>query len=507
MNESRLYNSIRNIFFGLFNKILLIIMSFINRTFFIRYLSIEILGVSGLFSDILMMLSMADLGLNVAMSYSFYEPLAQNNQKKIIRLINFYKRIYSWIAGAVFIIGISITPFLNLIVNTDKEVVNLKFYYILYVLNSVCSYLLVYKSSIITADQKGYIVSEYSIIFSILKQFIQILILIFTKNYILYLIVGIVLLLLQNICISRRVDKLYPYIVGNDLKLNFNEKKEILKNIKSIFIYKVSGILLNGTDNTIISIFIGTIWVGIYSNYNLIINSLNSFIDILYSSVTASIGNIIASESAQKVYNVFRMMQSVSLILTYVTTVCFSLLINDFITWWLGESFTVNNLTVWAVVLNFYLAGVLHPIWSFREATGLYQKTKYIMLICAFLNIILSVLGAQYLGIAGVIFASALSRILTYFWYEPKLLFKDYFCERLYHFYFPMLLNFLLTIISIIFLKKVSELIIIDSLLGILLKSVAVGSFTMLVSIAVYHNTEGYSLLKNKIIKIIDKRS
>lgn len=247
-----------------------------------------------------MMLSMADLGFGTAMVYSFYKPLAENDHGKIAALIAFYKKVYNFIALGVAIIGLALVPFLEYIVNLDEKIPYIRVYYLFFLANTVLSYLFVYKTSIINADQKNYIVSKYQMLVNFGRVLFQSIFLLITKNYFIYLIIQVFATLANNIITSQKANKLYPYIKKSANKLDQAEKKNIYANMKSIFIYKISGVLLNGTDNIIISILVGTVWVGFYSNYNLVMNALNNFINIIYSSATASLGNVIISEKPKR---------------------------------------------------------------------------------------------------------------------------------------------------------------------------------------------------------------
>lgn len=219
-------------------------------------------------------------------------------------------------------------------------------------------------------------------------------------------------------------------------------KKQIFNNLKSVFIYKISGSLLNSIDNIVISMCISTVAVGLYSNYFTVTSSLTSFITILFTSLTASVGNLIVKESAEQRYQVFQLSQRISFWLSGFVTVCTFLLIPDFIQLWLGKSFDLGYAMSAAVALNLFFSTSMQPIWIFREATGLYRRTKYIMFVAAGINLVLSVLFAYKLGIPGVIFATILSRIVTYFWYEPKILFKEFFNQKVVGYYRDYFLMF-----------------------------------------------------------------
>ena len=504
-SESRKLNSIRNIIFGYGNQILTLVLSFISRTVFIQVLGEDYLGINGLFSDVLTMLSMADLGFGTAMVYSFYKPVAEQDEKRIAALIHFYKRIYNFIAVAVAVVGVMLVPFLKYLVNLDQGIPYLKIYYLFFLANTVISYLFVYKTSIINASQKNYLISQYQAIVNVVKTVVQIIALLIFHNYFVYLFINIVATLANNLIASHKAEQLYPEIRASHEELDAESKKSIFQNMKSIFLYKVSGVLLNGTDNTLTSIIVGTVWVGIYSNYNMIIAAVNNFINTLFSSVTASIGNVVVTEKSEKRYEVFKIMQIISLMIAAITTVVMYNLINDLIFVWLGDKFILNNQIVVAIMCNFYLGNILRPIWSYREATGLYMQTKYIMLITAGVNIVLSIAWGIMFGMSGILFASAVARLSTYFWYEPRLLFKNYFEEKVSGFYFSIIKNILLVIAMSAVIFWMGRNILIDTWGKLILKAIIVGIVTVVGVVGFYFKTKECKMLLEIVMGILKK--
>lgn len=504
-NKSRTYNSILNIFFSIGNQLVTLLLNFFSRSIFIKVLGVEYLGINGLFSDILMMLSLADLGLGSAMVYSFYKPLSERDNRKIAALINFYKKIYQFIALGVAVIGIILVPFLNFIVKVEKPIPNLKLYYILFLLNSVISYLFVHKTSILNADQKGYIISIYSTIINIIKIIIQIIFLIFTHNYIIYLVIQIISTLGNNIFIAHKANKTYTFI-NQDYELEKEEKLSIWDNIKSVFLYKISGVLLNGTDNILMSTIVGTVAVGYYSNYNMIIGTINKFITTAFSSLNASIGNLITDNDYEKRYSIFKLLQMVSFLVAGVCCTCIYILIDDFIRLWIGKEFVFDKFTLVGILSNFYLASVLPPIWSYREATGLFRKTKYVMLVTAIVNLILSVLLGIKFGVGGIIMASALAKLSTYFWYEPILLFKTYFNISAIKYFISHAFNLIVVIILTIISQYLYSGILVEGWSSFIIKSLICGIVTSIIYILLYIRTKEFKILLDRIKSITVKR-
>ena len=422
---SRIKSSSKNVFFGVFQQITTILLTFITRTVFIRYLEIELLGINSLFSNILTVFSIADLGFGTAIMYSMYQPMAEKNEKKISALMNFYKKIYTRVAIIVFIIGISLLPFLKYLIK-ENNIENISFYYLLFLLDSVVSYLYAYKVNIINADQKTYIIKRFTLFFHILKAIFQCLTIIIFRNFIVYILIQILTTISINIYGAYIAKKMYPFI-DNKEDISDDEKKNILKNVKSLFIYKVGGVILNNTDNILISTILGVAIVGYYTNYFTIVNSITSITTIIFSTITYSVGNMIATDLKEKQYSIFKKLEFMSTIIFSFSTICLYILLDDLITCWLGNTYLIDKFTVISVCINFYIIGILNSTVMFRDTTGLFNDLKYLMIVTAMLNIILSIVLGKLIGLCGIIVATAISRIVTNFWYEPYMLHKKYF--------------------------------------------------------------------------------
>ena len=343
MASGRVGNSLRNIIYRLISQGATVLLRFVSRTIFIYVLGVEYLGINGLFSEILQMLSLADLGFGTAMVFSMYKPLAEKDEYKLAQLVQLYKKIYTVIATVITIIGIGIVPFLKYLVNLDQDIPYLTVYYLLYLANTVASYLVVYKTCILNADQKNYLVSKYNTIFSLLSTIACAVFLVITKNFLIYLIVQVIFTYANNFYVSHVAQKLYPYISNKVEQLSKIEEKKIFDNVKSVFIYKVANTLVGSTDNTLISILIGTVTVGYYSNYTMIVNNIQMVINIIFSSVTASIGNLVVEKKAEKNYSVYKSMQFISYILSCISITGVYIMINDLIKVWLGEKYCSNS--------------------------------------------------------------------------------------------------------------------------------------------------------------------
>lgn len=456
MNESRTKKIGRNLVFAIIFQVVKIALVFISRIIFVKELGVSYLGVNGLFSNILSILSLADLGMTTTMMYSLYKPLAEKDEKRIVQYVNYFRKVYNLIALTVAAIGVILIPFLQYLVNLPENMPYIYLYYILILMNSVISYLFVYKTTLLSADQKMYIINKYDTIFQFLLFFMQTLILLVFKNFALYLIVNVICTLLSNFAKAREVDKIYPYLRYENIeKLPNIEIKNIFENLYSLFFYKLGGIIQTNTDNILISIFVGTIAVGYYSNYSTIILSITTFLTIVFNALKASIGNFVVEKTKDEQYRIFNLLEIYNFWLVGFCSICLFLLIPDFIRLCFGKEYILNNEILVSAVLYFYIANIRQTIWTFRETTGIFKKTRFITIITSTLNLIISIIFGYYFGIVGIISATILSAMLYSWWKEPQILFRDYFQKSPFLYYakhiFRFLLVFFICIITVFF--------------------------------------------------------
>lgn len=445
-NISRSTNSIKNIVSGISGQIISTVSNFISRTIFIKILGITYLGVSGLFGNILSILSLAELGISNAIIYSMYKPISENDKTTIAGLMNLYKKAYTIIGISIAIIGASLIPFLNFIIKDSPNVPNLKVIYILYLSNTVISYFFTYKRSIIIANQKEYIVTLYHYIFNFIQVLVQILILMISHNFILYLLLQILFTFITNISISIKADKLYPYLKDlDDYNLDKKSKSLIFNNIRSLFLYKIGGVILTGTDNIIISKFIGVSSIGIVSNYNLLIGTIQTLTSKIFSGITASIGSFNVKETPENKEFIFRVLNFFSFWLFSFCSICFWILCNPFIKIWLGgEEYILSNSILFILILNFYIYGMQNTNWIFRDTMGLFKNSKYVPLIASVLNLIISIVFAKKFGLVGVFWGTVISRLLTGIWFDPYIIYKHVFINTsIIKYYINYIVNFL----------------------------------------------------------------
>lgn len=426
MEESRTKNSVNNFKFGALTQVLNTLINFAVRTVFIKMLGAEYLGVNGLFSNILTVLSFAELGIGNAIIYSMYKPVAEANNEKTKSLMKLYKETYIIIGLTVLGIGILIIPFLNFMIKNPPNISeNLILIYLLFLINTSLSYFFTYKKSIISANQKEYIVNKYKLIFNIIKSILQIGFLIVTHNFIIYLIIQILCTFIENAFVSKKADKMYTYLKDENVQsIDKKEKNKIFKNVKALVMYKFGSVILNGTDNIIISKILGVVSVGILSNYTLIVNAVTSVLGNALAGFTASVGNLNATADKKQKESVFYDIMFITTWIYGFCSIALLILLNSFIKIWIGNSYLLQYSSVIAIVLHFYINGVQFAGYTYRTTAGLFIKGKNTPIIAAILNIILSILLGYKIGLTGILLATSISRLLTTTWFDPYIIHK-----------------------------------------------------------------------------------
>lgn len=422
---SRTFNSLRNVKFALGGQMIGLAVSFLARMVFVRYLSAEHLGLNGLFANILTMLSVAELGIGSAIIFSMYEPLSRGDETRLRSLMGLYRRAYLIIGIVVGVVGASLTPFLPYVVGELPSIPYVNVIYLLFVANSASAYFFSYKRAFLIADQKRYIATMYRYSFFVVLNMVQIAVLAVTANYVLFLAAQLVFTLAENIVVARRVDRMYPFLrVYPTPPLKHADRVVVTKNLKAMAFHRLGGVVVTGTDSVVMSVFAGVIAVGLYSNYLLITGGLTLVLGVVFSSVTASVGNLGVEGSEAKQLDTFWV---VDLAVTWsfgFAAIASLVLFNPFIELWLGSQFLFDMPVVLAIVAAFYLTGVRTSIWVFKDAKGLFWPDRFRPVVEVAVNLVVSVVLASRYGVIGVLIGTVVSTVIVCLPWEPWVLFK-----------------------------------------------------------------------------------
>lgn len=409
------------------------VMSFVLRKIFVIYLSKELLGLNGLLTSVIGALSIAELGIGEAINFSLYKPLANDDKEMVKSIMKLYQKLYLIIGFIIVGLGILFLPFLHLVVQESIPMSYVYKIYIIFLLDTFFSYCLAYSRNIISADQRDYIVTYIDSIAQVLITCVQIVILVLTKNYIIYLIVKIVIVVVKNYYLHQKSLKLFPYLKEkNSHPLTKEYLSNLFENVKALFVIKIASFCVVGTDNILLSAFETLASVGIYANYLSLLNIINRAFNTVFDKARASIGNYLETEDMESSYVLFKRLFFVNFILTSCTSIFTFVLINEVITLWLGTDFVWPIGVVAILICNNYSRYILQACEAFRGAAGLYSPkpfVKYLSLMEGIVNLVVSVgfIKIFNMGVYGVFAGTFVSTIVSTIgvpWIVYRFLFK-----------------------------------------------------------------------------------
>lgn len=509
MADSRTSNVFKNSGAGLLNKLIHIVVQFAMRTAFIHILGNEYTGISGLFTDILNVLSLMELGLDSSMVYALYKPVAQKDARRIKALMRFYRKAFTIIGITVLAAGVLCTPFLGYIV---KGVPNIKEdirgIFLMYVATSSFSYFLIYRTLLLSAHQKSRVTAKWRMIFYVLESIIEIILLLIFRQYYAYLIVHFLATVVRNIVLTRIVNKTYPeYVKKSDVALTKEERNKLFRDIACLTVYSTAGVVIYSTDSMFISAFIGTVEVAIIGNFNLIINSVRNVVQQIVNAAKPSIGNLAATSNTKKQELIFHRINFIAFLVCCFSCTCLFTLLNPFIgEIWLNESYKISMTVIAVLMVNLFIAIMVYPVESFRTANGLFTQGWARPAIMAVINITLDYFMGREWGIIGILLATTISRLSTQAWFDPYLVFRLVFKKSVKRYYLTYLSYFCITAFccaAAYFLGSV--LTVGNPFVSFLIKAIIAVSIPMIVVIPLFRKTDDFAYLRNMILQMYHK--
>jgi O-antigen/teichoic acid export membrane protein len=428
----RTKNATRNIIFGVILRAYQIIVPFLMRTAMIYLMGVQYLGLNSLFTSVLQVLNLAELGVGSAMIYSMYRPIAEDDNTTICALMKLYRTYYRLIGLIIAVVGCILTPFIPKLISGDiPQGINI---YILYLLNlgaTVLSYwLFAYKNSILQAHQRTDIVSKVTLITNTIQYVLQLFVLWIFKNYYLYVIVMLVTQALTNIVTAIMADKIYPQFKPKG-ELHKEEIHQINQKIRDLFTAKLGGVVVGSADTIVISAFLGLTTLAVYQNYYFIMNSICGFITVIFSAITAGIGNSLVTESSEKNYNDFKKFTFIICFILCICCCCFVGLYQPFMKLWVGKKFMLSFSFVILFCILFYCLE-LAMVWAtVKDAAGLWHSDRFRPLIGACANLIMNIVLVQVIGLYGIILSTVFSYIFISMPWLIHNLFKFLYNESL----------------------------------------------------------------------------
>lgn len=489
--KSRFYNAKRNILAAFVNKIISILLPFLIRTIFIQKIGIECLGLNSLFSSILSVLNLAELGFSTAVVYSLYKPIELGDLHTICALMNYYKHVYRKIGAFILIAGMAMMPFLPMLINGDiPDNINIYFLYMIYLFDSGISYLLfAYKQALPTAKQRTDIVTNVNSIVNIIASIAKLIILYIIPNYYLYVLIYPIATILSNLILSYNVDRAYPECkaAGEISKI---DRADIRKRISGLMIGKVCGVSRNAFDSIFVSAFLGLTETAMYNNYYLIISALTGLMLLLVTSITPSAGSSVVSETTKKNYQDMRRMNFLYMFFAGWCSVCLLCLYQPFMKVWVGEQYLFNYLSVFFFSLYFYVLKMGDIIGIYVDAAGIWWENRYRALLETVANILLNYILGKAFGIVGIIGATIISLYLFNHLYGASIDFRCYFKNgKKFQFYGDHLKYFGVTMVVAVMTIFICHFIHTSDILQFVLRMIICITVTPVLYLMIYRHT------------------
>ncbi|MGK4060622.1 lipopolysaccharide biosynthesis protein [Loigolactobacillus coryniformis] len=427
-HDSRIINSIRNSSVALLAQVVILLAQFSIQTVFVKTLGSEYLGANGLFSNILSFLSFAELGIGTAITYSLYKPISENNETDISAIMALFGKAYRLIGLFILIIGLIFSFAVPSLVDKNSSIPNIQLMFILYLGNSVISYFFTYKRTLIIANQQSYIDALNRVVFTAIQTILQVSFLLVTKQYVAFLLIQIIFTFISNLSISIKANKLFPYLKNKSVsKVNKEVKDSIKRNIAGAVVSKLGTIVAYSTDNILISKFLGLAVVGIYSNYMLILTSIQRITDQIFNALIASIANFSNTNTNKREEELFYNYMYLVAGIDYVLSTSIYFVVQPFIRIWAGESYLISNITVLLLFINWSINMMRNSITSFMSVHGLYWENRWKSLMESSVNLVvgLVLITTTNLGINSVIIGTLTANILINMWWEPIILISN----------------------------------------------------------------------------------
>lgn len=414
MKIERTKNATRNIIFGLILKIYQIFVPFLMRTAMIYCLGVEYLGLNSLFTSVLQVLNLAELGVGSAMVFSMYKPIAEDDNEKVSALMNLYKLYYRAIGLVILALGLILCPFINVFIKSGVPAdINV---YVLYLMNlsaTVLSYwLFAYKNCLLNAHQRNDISSKIALVTNTILYGVQFFILFFVKNYYYYVWAIIIMQVIVNIVTAKQVDRMYPQFKAKG-KLSKAEIKIINGRVRDLFTSKIGGLIVNSADTIVISSFLGLKVLAVYQNYYYILTAVIGFIGVAFGACTAGIGNSIIVETEEKNFNDLNKFTFIVSWIAGVCCCCFLCLFQPFMELWVGKGLMLGFSAVICFCIYYFVFEINALLNLYKDASGIWHEDRFRPLVTAVSNLAMNLIMVQFWGIYGIILSTVLSMVFV----------------------------------------------------------------------------------------------
>lgn len=506
----RTQKAMKNMKIAMLYQMSVLLFNFIDRKLFVHILGVEYLGIHGLFTNMISMLALAELGVGTAIIYNLYAPLARGDEEEVALLMKIYKKLYIGIGAIIGILGLLSAAFLPwLIKETSLEMSYIRSVYLIFVLGTVGTYWTGYKRSLLYADQNKYVLLMGDMGANVLGMLFKAIVLLAMPSYGLYLMVHVLTKIIPNLYIHYKVDRLYPYLKQHQGRIvpdTFFYK--IRSNVADLFIHKIDQFVVLCTDNLVISSFVGIAAVGRVTNYSLIIAAIMNFIAQGIDAIEAGMGNLVSTESKEKVHGVYERINFACFFVGSATTVCLIGLIQPFMALWLGNEYVLADEIVAVMVLNYFLWVMTRPVWQMMTVCGLFKPDKRNAVVEMSVNLVVSILLVNTIGIIGVFIGTTLSYSIAWLM-KSRLLYQDYFQESGKSYYKNMAMYLGVTLIEGILTMKLCNSIAIENIyIAFIVRMIVCAILPSSMNCILFGRTTHFKYFKDKLeerINIVDR--
>lgn len=491
----RAARSFHSLLFGVMFQLVNIVLSFFMRTALVHTLGITAVSLNGLFTEVIAVLSIAELGVGTAIVYSLYKPLAQGDRKKLAQLMNFFKVAYIVIGIVILAVGLALLPCIHLLIEkVEIDVSYLRWVYILFLIRTVSSYFFAYKSALLGADQRAYVVSINSMLVRIVAVACNIALLYMTQNFILYLILEIFCTLGTNLVISYKANQLYPFLKDKDT-LPPSERKHIITNVKHLFIGNLSGKITNSTDNILISVLVGTLQVGSFTSYTMLSGAIKRLLEQLQYATSGSVGNLMAEGDTVQCDLVLKRLTLLTFLLASVAASMLYVGSSPFVKLLFGQEYMLNNKIIFLNTYVFFFYILRNPLWQYMQVSGLFASDKYISIIGSVINLLVSFILGKMLGIIGILLGTICTLTIQMI-LKTRLLYKYSLQQNRAGYYGKLLLFSALCAAEMLFTSLVCAQFEFGQVyVDLLVKTMMAGVLSMLLNVGIFFRTADFRYL------------
>ena len=489
-NEYRFRSSTRNAMTAVITQIVMGVFSFVERMVFNQCFISDYLGFYSLFKNIISVLSVAELGLSIAIAYALYAPFAEDDFDEVNAILAFYRKIYRTVGTIILLGGFLFSFFLRYLVKTEVPMTSVTLYFYVFLLSTVFEYYFFYKSILFSADQKNYVTTLITNLCWAVMYGIQIAVSLYTGSFLLYALCILTFTLIRCLIVNILANRKYSFIRKKPQKLSKDSRKKILQNVKGLIATRIGNVISNSTNGILISAMIGSSVLGLYSNYQMITSGLLGFTNILPTAITASLGNIGATESNDNVAESYKYIDMCYFLLYGFLAIVLSNIINPVIAIFFGADRCMPFSSALFICILFYIRNIKNLFVTYKSSLGLYWYDRYRPLITGISDFVLSIILGSFMGFNGIILGTIIAYTVIDLWVEPLIIFHRGFHASARRMIATLMLRLVFVICMMLATDYVSSFLPGKGLANLALRLVASAAIAIAVFFLIYHRNK-----------------